>query len=122
MVEAQVAIIVIVQGHPCVSEQTRGFSEDSGPWAELGHSTCAIHGCGCVSSPWLPSAVVPAGSSSLLARRNPRFTSCAAGAAKEKAPKKILGACNSHGSLGRTRTCNLVVNSHPLCRLSYQGT
>ncbi len=27
-----------------------------------------------------------------------------------------------HGSLGRTRTCNLVVNSHPLCRLSYQGT
>ena len=26
------------------------------------------------------------------------------------------------GSLGRTRTCNLVVNSHPLCRLSYQGT
>ncbi len=26
------------------------------------------------------------------------------------------------GSPGRTRTANLVVNSHPLCRLSYQGT
>jgi hypothetical protein len=26
------------------------------------------------------------------------------------------------GSPGRTRTCNLVVNSHPLCRLSYRGT
>jgi hypothetical protein len=25
------------------------------------------------------------------------------------------------GSPGRTRTCNLVVNSHPLCRLSYRG-
>ena len=25
------------------------------------------------------------------------------------------------GSLGVTRTPNLVVNSHPLCRLSYQG-
>jgi hypothetical protein len=25
------------------------------------------------------------------------------------------------GSAGRTRTCNLVVNSHPLCRLSYRG-
>ena len=27
-----------------------------------------------------------------------------------------------HGSPGRTRTCNLVVNSHPLCQLSYRGT
>jgi hypothetical protein len=26
-----------------------------------------------------------------------------------------------NGSSGRTRTCNLVVNSHPLCRLSYRG-
>ena len=26
------------------------------------------------------------------------------------------------GSPGRTRTCNLVVNSHPLCRLSYRGS
>jgi hypothetical protein len=25
------------------------------------------------------------------------------------------------GSSGRTRTYNLVVNSHPLCRLSYRG-
>jgi hypothetical protein len=25
------------------------------------------------------------------------------------------------GSPGRTRTINLVVNSHPLCRLSYRG-
>ncbi len=26
-----------------------------------------------------------------------------------------------NGSSGRTRTYNLVVNSHPLCRLSYRG-
>ncbi len=26
------------------------------------------------------------------------------------------------GSPGRTRTANLVVNSHPLCRLSYRGS
>ena len=25
------------------------------------------------------------------------------------------------GSPGKTRTSNLVVNSHPLCRLSYRG-
>ena len=36
----------------------------------------------------------------------------------KKAP--LYGALFS-GSPGRTRTANLVVNSHPLCRLSYRG-
>ena len=33
----------------------------------------------------------------------------------------ILPLSRRNGSPGRTRTCNLVVNSHPLCRLSYRG-
>ena len=32
------------------------------------------------------------------------------------------GSCCLVGSSGKTRTYNLVINSHPLCRLSYRGT
>ena len=46
--------------------------------------------------------------------------------AKGKVSKQKRPMLNSTGLLfagspGRTRTCNLVVNSHPLCRLSYRG-
>lgn len=34
---------------------------------------------------------------------------------------RLQGLACKTGSSGRTRTCNLVVNSHPLCRLSYRG-
>ena len=33
----------------------------------------------------------------------------------------LKGPLESFGSPSRTRTYNLVVNSHPLCRLSYRG-
>jgi hypothetical protein len=33
----------------------------------------------------------------------------------------LSGVPNAGGSAGRTRTYNLVVNSHPLCQLSYRG-
>ncbi len=37
--------------------------------------------------------------------------------------RRTAGICGlNFGSPGRTRTANLVVNSHPLCRLSYRGT
>ena len=39
---------------------------------------------------------------------------------KNQAPP--VEAAPDDGSSGRTRTCNLVVNSHPLCQLSYRGT
>ncbi len=38
----------------------------------------------------------------------------------KKKPSSSLGIFS--GSPGRTRTANLVVNSHPLCRLSYRGS
>ena len=40
---------------------------------------------------------------------------------KKKARSQRIELC-FRGSPGRTRTANLVVNSHPLCRLSYRGT
>ena len=40
---------------------------------------------------------------------------------KAPQPTGYRGGLSKDGSSGRTRTCNLVVNSHPLCRLSYRG-
>jgi hypothetical protein len=40
---------------------------------------------------------------------------------QKKLKRKIGLILLNSGSSGRTRTYNLVVNSHPLCRLSYRG-
>jgi hypothetical protein len=40
---------------------------------------------------------------------------------KEKAVTSHKDGLLKSGSPGRIRTCDLVVNSHPLCRLSYRG-
>ena len=80
-------------------------------------------GSGCVASPRPTDARLPARFSSLFGQRRARFSSCP-GSRKGKGllRKSRKRPYCLHGSLGRTRTCNLVVNSHPLCRLSYQGT
>ena len=41
---------------------------------------------------------------------------------KQQSPSQCGGAPDFHGSPGRTRTADQVVNSHPLYRLSYRGS
>jgi hypothetical protein len=52
-------------------------------------------------------------------RKRATPTSLAAGVAVHNPPRKVRGSY--FGSPGGTRTPDLVVNSHPLCRLSYRG-
>ncbi len=52
----------------------------------------------------------------VLTQRNPNL------APRIKEARGISPWPCSFGSPSRTRTYNLVVNSHPLCRLSYRGT